>query len=373
MINIAFVIDTIATPYAGTEKQLLMLLKHLDRNIIAPHLICLRSSAWLENNETGVPTVILNLDSFKSLQLFKAIKQFYSYCREQEIDVVQTYFRDANIFGTVAAFLAGIKVIISSRRNFGAGYWHNPGWLLILKMLRSITTCYLSNSQLTADYAVKSEGLSSSRIHVIYNGLLLDQFKKRASSERAENRSELNLTEENVMIGILANLRPIKNIELFIAGVNKLRSINDKARFFIIGDGPDRPKIEALISDADLSNHCFLSGQQENVMPFLRAMDIGVLCSHSESLSNSIIEYMAAGIPSVVSNVGGNAEALGEFGGFLFESDNVDDLVSKLDTLINDPILRQKIGTAARKDAFERFDHKSVVKQHEAIYTQYCQ
>jgi len=188
MIRIAFVIDTIETSSAGTEQQLLLLLNNLDRSRFEPHLICLRDSGWLQANELPFPVEIFGLHSLRSFSALTALRRFRRYCRDKRIDIVQSFFVDANLFGTVAARLSGVPVIVSSRRNFGRDYWHTPLWLFVLRRLSSLTTFYISNSRLTADYSVKVEKIRPQNIHVVYNGLDLTQFEAITPKLRAKAR-----------------------------------------------------------------------------------------------------------------------------------------------------------------------------------------
>ena len=371
-INIAYVIDTIETPNAGTEKQLLMLIENLDKKQFSPHLICLRSSQWLKNSKLCFPVFILNLQSVRPLALTSALKKFRKYCMKNNVEIAQTFFVDANIFGSFAAYLSGVKVIISSRRNYGLGYWHNTYWLALLKVLRTITSCYIANSQSTAHYTAISENVRKDNLHVIYNGLYLERFKQMIYKDREKYRALLGIKPNDILIGAVANLRPIKNLPLFIKTAAMAHKKYPQTRFVIVGHGPEEDNLKEMIRDYSLEHVFSLAGQQKDVLPFLVSMDIGILCSTSESLSNAIIEYMAAGLPCVVSDVGGNSEAIGNKYGFLFKSDNAMDFFAKLELLIIDEHLRLSVGQAAKDYAVFNYDHKQIVKQYQDIYYKYC-
>jgi glycosyltransferase involved in cell wall biosynthesis len=371
MIGIAYVIDTIEGPTAGTERQLLMLLKNLNRKYFSPHLILLRDSDWIKRSRFPCPVCHLNLPSFKSVHLIRALKTFREYCKGNGIGTVQTLFWDANIFGTLAAKLAGVNVVISSRRNYQPGNRHNKYSVRVLRLLRHITCCYIANSKRAGDYTVQEEKVDKDRMHVIYNGIELERFADVVPDRRMSYRKSLGIGPEQILIGAVSNLRPVKNLELFIKVASMLYTKYSHARFIIVGEGPERQNLEEMIEEYGLQNVFILAGQQNDVVPFLSSMDIGVLCSKSESLSNSIIEYMAAGLPCVVSEVGGNLEAIGYEHGFSFESDNEWDFFRILEELILDESLRLKKGRDAKAYAFEHYDHGQVVRQHEEIYERY--
>ena len=114
-----------------------------------------------------------------------------------------------------------------------------------------------------------------------------------------------------------------------------------------------------------------LTGQVTDVLPLLAAMDIGVLCSKGESLSNAIIEYMVASLPCVVSDVGGNREAIGGEHGLVFPGDDVDGMVEQLERLIENPELRNQLGRSGERYARETYEYSVVVGQHEELYNRY--
>ena len=373
VINIAYIIDTIETPYAGTEKQLLMLVENLDRERFCPHLICLRTSEWLKERELSCPVCILDLESFKSLDIFRAFIVFKRFCHDYNISIVQTFFRDGNIFGSLAAYLSGVKAIISSRRNYGFGYWHNRCQISVLRAFKLITTGYIANSKTTADYTVESEKVRREKLHVIYNGLDLEKFERISPDMRESYRRSVGIKPDEILIGITANLRPIKNVPLFVRVAAITYKKFPHTRFLIVGEGPERGKLEEMVARYALDDRVIFAGQQGEILPLISAMDIGVLCSTSESLSNSIIEYMAAGLPCVVSEVGGNLEALGYRYGFAFKSDDEEDVFTKLAPLIVNERLRLNVGRAARDYAFSKYDLRKIVEQYEGVYFKYFQ
>jgi glycosyltransferase involved in cell wall biosynthesis len=139
----------------------------------------------------------------------------------------------------------------------------------------------------------------------------------------------------------------------------------------MVGDGEEKPALEAKIRECGLSSAVFLPGRTEDVLPAVAAMDIGVLCSRAESLSNSIIEYMAAGLPCVVSDIGGNLEALGADNGLAFRSGDKNDFIDEVEKLILNPDRRCQLGRRARAYVRNTYDHNVVTRQHERLYEKY--
>src|SRR5690606_15567350 len=184
------------------------------------------------------------------------------------------------------------------------------------------------------------EPIPQSKIHVVYNG-----YKECSSTVPVPRDFErfVSPIESSVVIGLVANIRAIKRIEDAIIAVKKLGLRGISVILVVIGDG-DVTSLERLSVDQEVSDRVFFMGAREDVRSCLRVFDIGVLCSESEGFSNTIVEYMQAGLAIVCSSVGGNPEALshGETG-FLYPVGNTDVLVDYLERLIVRPELREEM------------------------------
>jgi glycosyltransferase involved in cell wall biosynthesis len=346
-----------------------MLLENLDRTKFRPFLVCLRPSTWLTDANINVPIIILNINRLFDLHSIKQLFAFRKFCRKNKIDIVQTFFIDANIFGTIAAHLAGVKIIISSRRNLG--YWHNRKQLAILRFMRRWTDYYLANSHAVVDLTVSSEKARRAKIGLIYNGMNLEKYRSLSPFVRDEQRKEWNIVGDNILIGALANLRPVKRIDLLIDVASELLKEFPNLKFVVVGEGPDRENLSQQIDNLNLNGKFILPGTSMDTVPALAAFDIAVLCSRSESFSNSLIEYMAAGLPLVASAVGGNVEAVSDNEtGLLFPADDADKLKAVLRRLIKEKDFARQLGTKAREEAFARYAQEICVDKHERFYLQ---
>lgn len=368
MIKIAYIIDNIATPSAGTEKQLLYLLNRLDRDKFEPHLVCLYPSEWMKNQVFPCPVHYLGVHSLFSLDFFKGRKKFKELHQEHNFDIVQTFFKDGNIIGTLFADHADCPVIISSRRNIG--YWHDKLQISILRYLEKRTDYYLANSQSAVEMTIEIEKAERKKFTVIYNGLDLDRFKNVDPNLRLEVRDCWKISDDDILIGAVANLRPVKNIDIMIEAALLLKDDHPELKYVVIGEGPMRGELQQKIDSYDLKNRFFLAGRIDDVIGPLTAFDIAVLPSANESFSNSLIEYMAAGKPIIAGAVGGNVEAIADNStGLLYNPSNPDELAEKIKTFLADRENAYTMGDCAAKTAFEKYDIDSMIKNHQEYYT----
>ena len=368
MIKIAFVIDTIESPTAGTEKQLLMLIKHLDRSRFQPYLCVLRVSEWLEKEFDLCPLFVAGIDSFKTITGLKGILRLSGWFKENRINIVQTHFRDSSIAGILAARFAGIKNIIGTRRN--QGYWLTPVELKIQKFLDRWVTAYIANSQSTKQWMANTEGVDFKRIEVINNGFDFSMFESEAEPDtnRKQMRLSLGIPEDAPVIGIVANLRPVKDHGTFLQAANIVRAQIPAARFLIIGDGPEKPELQKLTDELNLTDAVIFLGARLDVPRILEACDIGVLSSRSESFSNAIVEYMAAGLPVVTTDVGGAREAVDDgINGFIVPIGDFDEMGQRIIELLKADTIKE-MGQESRKRSLDRFELTSMIEKTEHLY-----
>lgn len=366
MIKIAFVIDTIESPTAGTEKQLLMLIRHLDRSRFQPYLCVLRVSVWLEKEFNLCPLFVAGIDSFKTITGLKGISRLSGWFKENGINIVQPHFRDSSIAGILAARFAGIKTVIGTRRN--QGYWLTPVELKIQRLLDRWVTVYIVNSQSTKQWMANTEGVDLKRVEVINNGFDFSTIETVSDINRKEMRLSLGIAEDAPVIGIVANLRPVKDHATFLQAANIVRAQIPAARFLIIGDGSGKSELQKLTDELNLTDAVIFLGARLDVPRILEVCDIGVLTSRSESFSNAIVEYMAAGLPVVTTDVGGAREAVdGGINGFIVPIGDFDEMGQRIIELLKADTIKE-MGQESRKRSLDRFALTSMIEKTEHLY-----
>lgn len=210
----------------------------------------------------------------------------------------------------------------------------------------------------------EARGLRS-RAVVINNGVDLARFSPDRV-DRAAQRRALGFGPEDYVIGINAALRSEKRHGDLIEALAGLRARGVAAKLLLIGDGPERPAIEAQVRRLGLSDAVVFAGDQRDVRPFLAASDVGVLCSAFETFSLAALETLAMGAPLVTSDVGSMREFV-EPGrnGFLVEPGRVDQLVDRLARLA-DPRLRAQMAGEAR-GSVGQFSEGAMVQRFDAL------
>lgn len=333
-IKVAFVIDQISDWEGGTERQLKTLIELLDRRYFEPKLFfifrdprlpaeTLPCEAWWACPDVGHKTTFYG-------RLFRLTREL----RKFRPDVVQTFFVEGIVAGTIAATLARVPAIVASWRN--AGDWMNFQHRIAFRGVAPLADNWQPNSRMGWDQVRRIQKVSASRIELLPNALDLSKFNPPTQVEKREARERLNIDGEGPVFVSVAALVPVKDFRTLIKAVKDIENELPEARFLIVGDGPLRQELEQYTEELALSHMIRFAGRQADVRPYLAAADFGVLTSKSEGSSNSVLEYMAMGLPSVVSDIPPNRELVD---GVFFAPGNASDLAAKLLTIAQGPAL----------------------------------
>ncbi len=178
-------------------------------------------------------------------------------------------------------------------------------------------------------------------------------------------------THDSVRVVTVGRLIPLKRQIQQLEALAELLKTENISLFFI-GDGPDRESLENKIKQLELTSHVFVLGQRDDVTAILEFSDIFVLASESEGLSCSIIEAMGAGLPCVVSNVGGNSELIEhQTNGLVFQVDDKISLAHSVAKLAKDSELRKTMGEASKVKAKNHYSIDAMSQGYQTLYQQY--
>lgn len=364
-IKIAYVIDRIDSPTAGTEKHLADLIGEIDRKRFEPIFCPLASTGWSDSFD-GCRVLPIGFSSFKSPSSVLSIYRFSRFLKSESVDIVQNHFPDGNKVGCIAGWLAGSPAIISTRRN--QGYWHTRSELAALKVLNMMATHFLANSIDTSVWAQKTEGLPPEKITVIRNGVSLDRFAPEDEEGRLRARKDWGFPPDAFVAGIVANLRKLKRIDLFLEAAALAAGAEPSARFVVVGDGPERERLENLARNLGIGEKVHFAGLSRDVPKLLAGFDLGVLCSDTESFSNSVAEYMAAGLPVVSTNVGGIREMVSDSeNGYLVSAGDPEGLSSAIIRIIRDKSSFE-MGRKSRETAEKLLSLSAMTRAFEDYY-----
>jgi len=361
--KIAFMIHTIGRITAGTEKQLIRMIEKIDRNEYDPYLICLWQSAWMKKNILPCPVKILGYRGLIKWNIFRVLAELRRFVRDKEIRIVHVFSVDP-IFVACLAWLFGKErpVLISSRRDIGLGDepWYYWVYDLLLTYVNRRFNAIVANSRNVKDHVIAKERLSEGKIRVIYNGIDLGLNSVEASPRRTET----------VRIVLVANMKPVKRIDLFLEAFKRVKESVDGIRIegIILGDGPGREGFEAMATRLGIEKDVLFAGGVSDVYSYLRNVDIGVSCSDREGLSNAILEYMSFGLPVVATAVGGTPELVDDSNGICVPPGDPDALAEALRSLAIAPEIRRSLGAMSLEKIRSRFSWERTMAELQGFY-----
>jgi L-malate glycosyltransferase len=201
-----------------------------------------------------------------------------------------------------------------------------------------------------------AEGFGADRVSVIYNGI--DVGPVPDPETRADVRRELGVSDEDLVIGTIARLDPVKDLRTLLSAVAELRSSGAPVRLVVIGDGDERATLEAQAGHLGIPDRIHFLGHREDARRWLAGCDVYANSSISEGVSLTILEAMAAGLPVVATRVGGTPEVVTQDCGVLVVSRSWDDLADAIELVGRSALHRQQLGAAgrARVEAHFRLD-----------------
>jgi glycosyltransferase involved in cell wall biosynthesis len=368
-MKIAYLIDTITCDTAGTQKQLLETIRRLNRAEFEPRLICLWESPWMTNHPLPCHCTVLGYRGLLKVGFPRVVRQLANLISRDRIDIVQTFFEDSIFVAWLSALLARPRpVLLSSRRDIGLGS-HNQPWYhalfgLALPIVNRHFNGIIANSEEVRTYVAMRERTPPGKIKVHYNGVTLP------AAGPASAPGSLATHDADVWIGLVASLTVVKRHDLLIRAFARLISggLPGTIRLVLLGEGPQRDHLEQLAQSSGVRDLVHFEGEVSDVSSYLRRLDIGVLCSDREGLSNAILEYMAFSLPVVATRVGGNPELVTQENGILVEPGDADALAQALQLLVADQHMRARMGVASRERAARLFSWDRSMADLEGYY-----
>lgn len=366
----------------GTEGQVYNLSKglsssHFDLEIAALN----KTGPFVDKYEQdGITINEFPIQSFFSLEAFLQLIRLTKYLRKNRIDIVHAYNFYSIIFSIPAAKLAGVPVVIASIRDQGVYLTKSQKW-----MQRAV--CLLADRILVNSESIKQwlldQGYQQSKITLIKNGIDLSSSESLGitTSKKSNIRKELEIKDNAPLVVMIARLNKHKGVADFIEAAALVNREHPQARFLLIGK-PSKDSVSAdkgSISDQQqwfalrrqlkLEKVVFFCGYRSDVAQILSQAAVSVLPSHSEGISNTLLESMAAGVPIVSTRVGGASELVEEgVDGILVPAHCPQQLAGGISRILNSIELAQRLSLAARQKVTDNFSLHSMVENTKKVY-----
>lgn len=364
-IKILYVLDHYHASSGGTERQIFELIRGLDKNIFEIEACLFRyETDYFDREEFPCPVMCFDIKSFFSLSACHGLYKLRNYIREKEFDIVQSVFNDSAL--SIPLIALGLNTqIVSTRRDMG--FWYTPAKLMILKLNSFFTDLYLVNSIAVRDNVHRQERAPKEKITVIHNG---HDFSRFEAQKQANLMKELSIPEGSPIVGIVANMRPVKRVDDLIVAFSRVVKAVPESYLIIVGQlGQLGEDYLNLVRAYGIEKNVRFLGMIQEPVPIIKHFSVGVNCSETEGLSNSIIEYMACGIPVVATDTSGNRELVEDgLTGILVPVGDTERLGHAIIRILGDKQMRSKISLEAKKFVSSRFALHSVINKYTDSY-----
>lgn len=341
----------------GSERQFSVVAQNLERERFDVHLGCIRCIGPMAAQFGDVPEFRLggSLFGWKSLTTRLGLSR---HLRHNRVQVAHAFDFYTNLTLIPAARFARVPVVIGSQRQIGD--------LLTPRQFRVQAAAFrwcdavVCNSQAAA--ARLAGPLPPEKLFVIGNALPAEVF---ATAVPAIPRQP-----DQLRVGMVARMNAhYKNHSGFLRVAARIKQQSPHIQFLLAGDGPFRPELEREAQSLGVGADVVFLGDRRDMPAVLASLDVAVLTSESESLSNVILEAMAAGLPVVAFRVGGNAELVNEQRGILVPEGDEEAFAVAVQRLLQSTSLRVELGRNAREFAKENFSLQKVLARYESLYS----
>ncbi len=345
----------------GSERQLAEIALGLDRSRFEPHVGAFRPEGLRgdELRSAGVPVVHFPVYSFRSRAALSCAWKLARYVRRHDIRLVHAFDAPMAVYSApVVKFLTSAAAVSSQRGHRSL----TPEFRRLLRLTDHLVDGVVVNCEYLRRHLIQEEKVAARLVHVCPNGIDLERFR----------RVPLQLPDlpaDALTVGVVCALRPEKGLPLLLDAFARVRARHSRLKLLVVGSGPMLADLVEQARRLNLDADCRFEPANAEISRWLSAIDIFVMPSLDEALSNAIMEAMACGCAVVASRVGGTPELIkdGE-SGLLFTNGNADELAGALERLIEDPGLRGRLAGTGEHFLRENFSRSASARRMGEIY-----
>ena len=329
--------------------------------------------------ELDIPYTIVP-DMKRSISLkndIKALREIISIIKKEKPDIVHTHASKAGLLGRLAAKICGVPYIF---HTFHGHVFHSyfgkkktSFFIHLERLLARWSTAIIAISDIQKhELGDIYKICPSEKIQVVPLGFDLHKFTEQTDEKRKQFRTQYNLQDDEIAIGIVGRLAPVKNHEMFIDAIcNCQKQTSKKIRAFIIGDGELAEQLQTYCNNTNTEQIITFTSWIKDVDVAYAGLDIVALTSFNEGTPVSIIEAQAAGKPVVSTNVGGISDIVQEDETALLSEIDTEKFTEKLTRLINDDDLREKMSEKSRQFSDSKFSYVRLCTDMENVYKKF--
>jgi sugar transferase (PEP-CTERM/EpsH1 system associated) len=360
----------------GMENGLINLINHLPADRYRHAVLCIEGFSDFRQRIQRPDVDVIALDRSRN-GVLEVRREIFRICRQRRPAVVHTRSL-SGLDALLPAWLAGVRRRVHSEHGWDVDNLAGQAWkpALLRRLHSPLVDRYVVVSKDIERFLQQRIGIRPGRITQIYNGVDTERFVP--APPVGDIAWPPGFEGEGVLrFGTVGRMQPVKDHATLLRAIALLAArqpaLRPRVRLVIVGDGPLLAATRDLAQTLGIADIVWLPGSSDRVPQWLRSIDVFVLPSLNEGISNTILEAMASGLPIVASRVGGNVELVAEGRtGQLVPPGNVEQLAGALERYTTDEALRREHGKATRRLALERFSLAAMVGSYQAVYDQMC-
>jgi glycosyltransferase involved in cell wall biosynthesis len=359
----------------GAERHLAQVLPRLDRELVTPEVFCLSHRGPLADplERDGVPVTTPALYGPRSRHLLARVLSLCIrmwcllwYVATHRPHIVHTFLPASYLLGIPCAILARVPIRIMSRRSLNHYQRKRPALARFERALHRHLSAAVGNSAAVVR-ELGNEGIDPRRLCLIHNGV--EPVTRPDEETRRRTRQSMSVGDSTLVIVYVANLIPYKGHADLLSALATVRFEGDWTLWCVGRDDGPGASLARQAIELGLDSHARWLGMRHDVPDLLLAADLAVSSSLEEGFSNAVLEAMAAGLPVVATDVGGNAEAVVDsVTGYLVPPGDADAMANMIGRLAADPQERRTLGATGRTRAEVEFSVDGCVTRYEALY-----
>lgn len=280
-------------------------------------------------------------------------------------DIIHSWSTMASIYLSVANLFSRVPVVSGVLADANANLGISDAHYLRVKLTTPFSDVFVSNSEA----GIRAYKTPLRKSICIYNGINFNRFENLRPAAEIEKEILGSAKNNRIILCMVAGFNERKDYETLIHVAVKICLLREDLIFLLIGNGPLLEKIKAQVPPALLNKKIIFTGNRSDIESVLQIIDIGLLITYFEGISNSIIEYMAMGKPVIATEGGGTVELVQDHvNGFLVEQRNEEQIINKIDILLENKDLREKMGQNAYQWVREKFDIEEKTNEYINLY-----
>lgn len=352
----------------GMERGLLNIINHGDWDRFSHVIMCLTEAGAFASQISSSTCKVIEFHKREGND-YQLPKRIAKKARECQLEVMHARGWPTLVETAIAARLAGVRRTIYGFHGkmieeiHGVGLKRRLTERFIIRFYDRVVTL---NPRMRTDLAT-SCGLPENRIHLIANGVDVNAF--RPVQDHSALRAAFGIPMERFVVGNVARLDAVKNHDVILRGLARLRELEVRPYFLLVGEGPHRAALEREIQRLGLHKDVRLFGYSDHIAELLNCMDVYVQSSLYEGFSNTIIEAMACGLPVLATDVGGTADLFSQgVEGWFFSPEDDEALALLMLQLQRNPSLRERAAARGRQRVIAQFSVQAMVREYENLY-----